>query len=69
MTKRSYGTAKSGKPIDDELIEQLADEAEVGYDAMRSSLAGASMAAAGQQSASSPTASRLSGSTSAAGNE
>ena len=31
MTKRTYGHTKSGKPIDDDLIEQLADEAEAGY--------------------------------------
>ena len=32
MTKRTYGHTKSGRPVDDELIEQLADEAEAGYD-------------------------------------
>lgn len=32
MTKRTYGTTASGEPIDDDLIEQLADEAEAGYD-------------------------------------
>ncbi len=32
MTKRTYGHAKSGKPIDDQLIEQLTEEAEAGYD-------------------------------------
>jgi predicted DNA-binding protein len=32
MTKRTYGHTKSGKTIDDELIEELADEAEDGYD-------------------------------------
>ena len=32
MTKRTYGHTKSGRPIDDELIEQLAREAEDGYD-------------------------------------
>ena len=32
MTNRTYGHTKSGKPIDDELIEKLADEAEAGYD-------------------------------------
>ena len=32
MTKRIYGHTKSGEPIDDDLIEELADEAEVGYD-------------------------------------
>ena len=31
MTKRTYGHTKSGKPIDDDLIEKLADEAEAGY--------------------------------------
>ena len=31
MTKRTYGHTKSGRPIDDELIEQLAREAEDGY--------------------------------------
>jgi CRISPR-associated endonuclease/helicase Cas3 len=32
MTKRIHGHTKSGTPITDELIEQLADEAERGYD-------------------------------------
>jgi hypothetical protein len=32
MTKRTYGYTKSGKPIDDKLIDALADEAEAGYD-------------------------------------
>jgi hypothetical protein len=32
MTKRTYGHTDSGKPIDDELVEALADEAAVGYD-------------------------------------
>ena len=32
MTKRTYGHTKSGKPIDDDLIGQLTDEAEAGYD-------------------------------------
>jgi hypothetical protein len=32
MTKRTYGHTKSGKPIDDKLIDALADEAEGGYD-------------------------------------
>lgn len=32
MTKRTYGHTRSGKPITDELIEELADEAERGYD-------------------------------------
>ncbi len=31
MTKRTYGHTESGKPIDDELIEKLADDAETGY--------------------------------------
>lgn len=32
MTKRIYGHTKDGRPIDDEMIEQFADEAERGYD-------------------------------------
>jgi hypothetical protein len=32
MTKRTYGHTTSGTPITDELLEQLADEAERGYD-------------------------------------
>lgn len=32
MAKRTYGKTKSGKPIDDEMIEALAAEAERGYD-------------------------------------
>ncbi len=32
MTKRTYGHTKSGRPIDDELIEQLTSEADAGYD-------------------------------------
>ena len=32
MTKRTYGHTKSGRPVDDELIEQLASEAEAGYE-------------------------------------
>jgi hypothetical protein len=32
MSERIRGHTKSGKPITDELIEQLADEAERGYD-------------------------------------
>ena len=32
MTKRTHGHTRSGTPITDELIEQLADEAEAGYD-------------------------------------
>jgi predicted DNA-binding protein len=32
MTKRTYGHTKSGRPVDDELIEQFAREAEDGYD-------------------------------------
>ena len=31
MTKRIYGHTKTGKPIDDRLIEELADEAERGF--------------------------------------
>jgi Ribbon-helix-helix protein, copG family len=32
MTKRIYGHTTSGAPIDDELIDKLAKEAEAGYD-------------------------------------
>ncbi len=32
MTNHIYGHTKSGKPIDDELINKLADEAEAGYE-------------------------------------
>lgn len=32
MTKRIYGHTKSGTPITDDLIEELAEEAEAGYD-------------------------------------
>ena len=32
MTKRTYGHTKSGTPIDDDLINELADEATAGYD-------------------------------------
>ena len=32
MTKRTYGHTKSGKPIDDKVIDALADEAEACYD-------------------------------------
>jgi hypothetical protein len=32
MTKRTYGHTKSGTPITDKMLEQLADEAERGYD-------------------------------------
>jgi len=32
MTKRIYGHTKSGTPITDDLIEELAREAEAGYD-------------------------------------
>lgn len=32
MTKRTHGHTRSGTPITDELIEQLADEADAGYD-------------------------------------
>ena len=32
MTKRTHGQTKSGTPIDDEMIEKLADEAERGYE-------------------------------------
>ncbi|HEX6712464.1 MAG TPA: hypothetical protein VF066_03725, partial [Thermoleophilaceae bacterium] len=30
--KKTYGTTAGGKPITDELVDQLADEAEAGYD-------------------------------------
>jgi len=33
MTKRTYGHTKSGRPIDEELIEKLTAEADTGYDA------------------------------------
>ncbi len=32
MKERTYGRTKSGKSIDDEMIEELADEAERGYE-------------------------------------
>lgn len=32
MTKRIHGHTHDGEPIDDELIEKLADEAAAGYD-------------------------------------
>ena len=32
MTKRTYGHTESGEPIDEEMVERLADEAEQGYD-------------------------------------
>jgi predicted HicB family RNase H-like nuclease len=32
MTKQTYGHTKAGRPIDDDLIEKLATEAEAGYD-------------------------------------
>lgn len=32
MTKRTYGHTRSGTEIDDDLIAELADEAEAGYD-------------------------------------
>jgi hypothetical protein len=32
MTKRTYGHTRSGKPIDHDLIEQLAEQAAAGYD-------------------------------------
>jgi predicted HicB family RNase H-like nuclease len=32
MTKRTYGHTKSGTPITDDLIDELADEGERGYD-------------------------------------
>jgi len=33
VTKRTYGPTKSGKPVDDDLIERLAEEADASYDA------------------------------------
>jgi predicted HicB family RNase H-like nuclease len=32
MTKRTYGHSTSGKPIDDDLIEERSKQAEAGYD-------------------------------------
>lgn len=32
MTKRTHGHTESGTPVDDDLVERLADEAEAGYD-------------------------------------
>ncbi len=32
MTKRTYGYSTSGNPIDDDLIEELSEQAEAGYD-------------------------------------
>jgi hypothetical protein len=32
MSKRTYGHTKSGTPITDEMVDELADEAEHGYD-------------------------------------
>lgn len=32
MTKRTYGHSTSGKPIDADLIEELSEQAEAGYD-------------------------------------
>ena len=32
MPKKSYGKTKSGQPITDELVEELAEKAEAGYD-------------------------------------
>jgi hypothetical protein len=32
MPKKDYGKTKSGRPITDELIAELADKAEAGYD-------------------------------------
>ncbi len=32
MAKRHYGKTRGGKPIDDQLVEQLANQAEDGYD-------------------------------------
>lgn len=32
MPKKSYGKTKSGQPITDDLVEELAEKAEAGYD-------------------------------------
>ena len=32
MAKRTYGSTKTGKVIDDKMIEEMADEAKRGYD-------------------------------------
>ena len=32
MPKKTYGKTKSGRPITDELVAELAEKAEVGYD-------------------------------------
>jgi len=32
MSERTYGHTRTGKPIDDEMIESLADEADRGYE-------------------------------------
>ncbi len=32
MPKKTYGKTKSGQPITDELVEELAEKAEAGYD-------------------------------------
>jgi hypothetical protein len=32
MTKRTYGHTESGKALDDDAVETLADEAQAGYD-------------------------------------
>jgi len=32
MSERTYGRTSTGKPIDDEMVEGLADEAERGYE-------------------------------------
>lgn len=32
MNERTYGRTAAGKPIDDQMIEELADEAERGYE-------------------------------------
>jgi hypothetical protein len=39
--RKSYGKTASGEPISDELVEQLADKAEAGYDVDERSAAGA----------------------------
>jgi len=32
MSERTYGRTKTGKPIDDEMVEALADQADRGYE-------------------------------------
>lgn len=57
--KKTYGRTAGGKPITDELVEQLADKAETGYDVDERCAAGAGA----HRSARPPLASSRSGST------